>query len=333
MNEPPFPVQRSLLSASALAQRLLPRYKLPGAPTCRFWKRSINDLYLVEAGPTKHILRVCPTTWRSPEGLAAEIELLQFLHRRGLRVPQAIPESDGAFVQTLNAPEGPRHAVLFTFLPGAPARPIRAHSHRFGRALAHLHLVTGDYPPDRAGHRFDVEGMLDQPLALLQPFFTGRQRDWDLLLEAMHRLRQAPAALSWSAPEYGLCHGDVNAGNLHLGGRDRWAWLDFEYFGYGWRVFDVATFVNNYLYQLGCTELARHNLDAFLAGYQAIRPLSTTELHSLPAFVILRQIWLLGKGAQCQPNVGLKLFEDWLFGRCLPFIQDWTNQPFWQPSC
>jgi Ser/Thr protein kinase RdoA (MazF antagonist) len=222
--------------------------------------------------------------------------------------------------------------VLFTFLPGTPPHPSRAHSHRYGRALAHLHALTGDYPPGCGGHRFDVEAMLDQPLALLQPFFADRQHDWALLLDTAQCLRQAQAALSVQAPEHGLCHGDVNAGNLHLGGPARWAWLDFEYFGYGWRIFDIATFANNHLYQLGRTAQARRNLDAFLAGYQAIHPLSAAELHSLPAFVILRQIWLLGRGAQFQPNIGLKPFQEWLFGRCLPFIQSWMSQPFWEPT-
>ena len=53
MNEAIFPVQWSLLSASALAERVLPNYNLSSSVTCHFWRRSINDTYLVEAGDAK----------------------------------------------------------------------------------------------------------------------------------------------------------------------------------------------------------------------------------------------------------------------------------------
>src|SRR6476661_10745955 len=102
------PVYRSLLSDSALAERLLPEYDLPPGATCHFWNQSINDTYLVRAGATQWMLRVAPTQRRSDEQLATEIELLHFLRQHGLRVPQPLPLRDGAVVRTLAAPEGPR---------------------------------------------------------------------------------------------------------------------------------------------------------------------------------------------------------------------------------
>lgn len=49
------PVYRSLLSDSALAERLSPEYDLSPGATCHFWNQSINDTYLVRDG-TSH----CP---------------------------------------------------------------------------------------------------------------------------------------------------------------------------------------------------------------------------------------------------------------------------------
>jgi len=73
-------------------------------------------------------------------------------------------------------------------------------------------------------------------------------------------------------------------------GDDAWALLDFEYAGYGWRVFDIATFFSNQLTQRGRSEHTRGLLDTFLDGYQSERPLSAAELVALPAFVTLRQL-------------------------------------------
>ena len=142
-------------------------------------------------------------------------------------------------------------------------------------------------------------------------------------------MKQAAGQLPREAPAYGLCHGDVNTGNFHLYDDHAWALLDFEYFGYGWRVFDIATFTNNQIHQLGKTERTRRIVQAFLEGYQSVRTLSQAELEALHPFVVLRQIWLMGIGTRNLSNVGLSLFEHWVFGQCMPFIRAWMAGSFW----
>ncbi len=329
MNASPLPVQRSLLSASALAERVLTNYNLPGSPACHFWSRSINDTYLVTAGETKFILRVAPTGWRTYEHLAAEIDLLRFLHRQQIPAPQPIPQTDGTYVQTLLAPEGPRYAVAFTFVPNASSGPMtEIRSNRYGQAIAQLHVVTDNYPADQAGFRFDPQQMVDEPLARLKPLFAEHQADFDYLLEISAGLKETADKLPRSAPEYGICHGDVNNGNIHFNDYDDWALIDFEYFGYGWRVFDIATFINNQVYNLDKTKRTKRIRAAFLEGYQSVHPLSDIELEVLPAFVMLRQIWLLGVGARYWPNIGLGMFQDWVFKQCMASIRAWMAEPW-----
>jgi Ser/Thr protein kinase RdoA (MazF antagonist) len=268
------------------------------------------------------MLRVSPTNWRSYEHLIAELDLLHFLHRHHLLTPQPISQKGGTYIQTLHAPEGPRYAVLFTFVPGIASSPTTMHSHRFGQAIAELHAVTDGYPIDHAGLHFEPTRMLDEPLDRLKPLCNDHPDDFAYLLALAPLLKQAADKLPRHGPEYGICHGDVNEGNF-LVAEQGWALLDFEYFGYGWRVFDIGTFFNNQLHQLGPKEGARDVLAAFLAGYQSVRPLSQIELEALPFFVVLRQIWLLGVGAKNLPNIGLSMFEQWVFGQCIPLIKTW----------
>jgi Ser/Thr protein kinase RdoA (MazF antagonist) len=331
MNRPFFPVNRSLLSAPALAEWVEKKYRLSGSPSCQFWRRSINDLYLVQDQERKFVLRISPTGWRSYKQLAAEIDLLFFLNQHRITVPQAISDKDDLYIQTLNAPEGPRFAVAFTYVPGAPHSPTKAHSFRFGQAIAQLHAATDSYPADQVAFRFESTEMVEEPLARLRPLFAQHQDDFDYLVEISKGLKQAADELPRRVPEYGVCHGDVNDGNFHVDADHRWGLLDFEYFGYGWRVFDIATFFNNQIHQQGKTERTRSFLDAFLGGYQSVRPLSQAELDVLPSFVILRQIWLLGMGARNFPIIGLSPFEDWVFKACLPFIRQWLEEPWYGP--
>ena len=79
IDTPFFPVQRSLLSEDALAERVLSKYDLPAPLTCRFWHRGINDAYLVQSEGKQWVLRVAPAGWWPPEELAAELDVLHFL--------------------------------------------------------------------------------------------------------------------------------------------------------------------------------------------------------------------------------------------------------------
>jgi Ser/Thr protein kinase RdoA (MazF antagonist) len=144
-------------------------------------------------------------------------------------------------------------------------------------------------------------------------------------LEIAPGLKRIPDTLPRVAPTYGICHGDLNAGNFHLHDEGSWSLVDFEYFGYGWRVFDIATFFNTQLIDQGRTSHTQRSLDAFLAGYQTRRPLSQYELECLPYFVILRQLWLLGTSARYIPKstVGLDLYQRWVFQQVMPFIREW----------
>lgn len=332
MNEGTASVQRSILSAHGLVQQVLPRYDLPTPITCDFWNHSINDTYIVQAGESKYMLRISPTDWRSMDQLGAEIDLLHFLHRHHFSVPQPIALQDGTYIQSVNAPEGIRYAVLFTFVPGVPSDSMtETRSSRYGNAVAEFHLLTNDYPTGQAGFRFDLIDTLDEPLARLEPLFREHQGDYNYLQDISIKLKEAADKLSHSAPTYGICHGDLNASNFLLDGEGGSSLVDLEYFGYGWRVFDIATFFNTQLIDRGRTDNTKRILEAFIAGYQERRPMNQPELESLPAFVLLRQIWLLGISAKYIPKstVGLDLYQRWMFQQVMPFIREWVEEP-WQ---
>jgi Ser/Thr protein kinase RdoA (MazF antagonist) len=280
-------------------------------------------------GIAKFILRVSPTGRRSYEQLAAEVDLLNFLHARHISVPQPVQQKDGTHIQTLSAPEGPRYAAVFTFAPGASPNPMtESHSYRYGQTIAQIHAAADGYPPDCARPHFSLEDMVDEPLARLAPGFADHQDDFDYLSEISTDLKQAAHQLPCTAPEYGMCHGDVNNSNIHLDDRNQLTIIDFDYAGYGWRVLDIATFFGNQVYRLDKTERTRNIRAAFLAGYQSVRRLGQAELDVLPACVMLRQIWLLGIGARNLPDIGLAMFQSWVFGQCMPFIRAWMKEPW-----
>ena len=326
MSDSPLSVQRSQLNAQAVAGWLASHYALPTPLTCQFWHRSINDVYLVQAAAHRFILRVSPAGWRDEASLVAEVALLQFLAQRNIVVPEPIQRQDGRFQATVPAPEGLRPAILFRYLPGKASLPDIASSHQFGAAIGRLHQVTDGYPSGSGLPQFNLAEMLTRPLARLEPLFSQDRSDWELLQQTASQLERLTVPLPAQPPYHGLCHGDVNNGNFLLTGPEDWALLDFEYSGTGWRIFDIATFYNNQIIGQGRSEQTYQMLDAFLNGYQAVRPLAPEEIDLLPAFVLLRQVWLLGVAARNRPLISQSQWEGWLQGQVMPFIREWRRR-------
>jgi Ser/Thr protein kinase RdoA (MazF antagonist) len=163
----------------------------------------------------------------------------------------------------------------------------------------------------------------------VRPYFVDHADDYGYLVEIAPTLKAAAGRLSRTTPHYGLCHGDVNSGNIHFAGKDIWALLDFDYVGYGWRVMDIATFVNNSVYEMDRTARTRRVRDAFLVGYQSVRALSEGELSALPQFVVMRQMWLFGVVAiRNLRNFSREVYDHWVFDVCMPFIRAWMQNPW-----
>ena len=78
-------------------------------------------------------------------------------------------------------------------------------------------------------------------------------------------LKQKVQQLPRTAPEYGICHGDFMSGNTLLDSSGRLVIIDLDFAGYGWRLFDLATFV--WIQGQGEHSAHRDVQQALLEGY------------------------------------------------------------------
>lgn len=150
--------------------------------------------------------------------LCREVEIIRRLNWP--LAPEVIDfdEADGRFVVTLEKP-GERLSVI----AGENARlESMAYLYEYGRTLAMLHSIQGDFPPvkDRRFFHPPDRGQLEHtPIAFV----------WDWLNE--HRPVQQQRC---------FCHGDFHYANLLWQNGRLSAVLDFELAGIGDRDFDIA---------------------------------------------------------------------------------------------
>jgi Ser/Thr protein kinase RdoA (MazF antagonist) len=331
----PFPVIQSLLAPQALVKD----YDLKGPVECKLLAHNLNDTYLVSTAERRYVLRVSQApriagrTWRSAFEILYELDLLRHLQRKGSAVAVPVARKSGTLLNLIQAPEGPRVAVLFTYAPGEPVRPAKqtpALSTAYGRSIAEMHTASDDFSSAHPRFSLDLAFLLDTPLKVIQPLLIHRLHDWSYLLQLADFLKARIAQLSMQALDRGACHGDAQGGNAMLSGANRLTFFDFDVCGTGWRAYDLAVFY--WGMALGKSRLGWDDQQverlwaAYLEGYQTSRPLGEPDLKAIPLFVAVRHFWFFGLNAANWDYWGWSEVDDAFFDRELAFLRAWVTQ-------
>lgn len=134
-----FSTTYSTLSPHALSDLLAERYFLKTIQ-CAFLVRGVGDTYLVNSLQGRFILRIYRSTHRSLSHVQADVALLMALKQAGVSVSYPITDRMQASIQQLNAVEGLRYAVLFSYAPGQPQRILNKSQLRtLGHEIARFH--------------------------------------------------------------------------------------------------------------------------------------------------------------------------------------------------
>jgi Ser/Thr protein kinase RdoA (MazF antagonist) len=284
-----FPVVYSTLDAHALAALAFSNYPIDVSKSCQFWHRGLSDVYLLETLDNLYIFRVSHHHWRSQTAVDFELELLEFLQQRGIPVAAPIKTHQGALSIEINAPEGQRYAALFPYASGEVALGDvdTQQSHALGATLARLHLAAQDFCPLAHRQALDSGYLLDDSLQIIAPFFHQRPQDLDYLIKAIASVKAQLSQLPQTTPYWGICWGDPHSGNVHFTTDNQMTLFDFDQCGYGWRMFDLAKFLQVSL-QSG---LSRNIREAFFRGYEQITPLSDLEWSCLQGLTQAAYLW------------------------------------------
>lgn len=314
-----FPVTSSLLSTGALAA-LVERVYDVGTPTaCVYWSRGPNDVYIVQAGARRYVLRVSRSGHRTRGEIRYELDLVKYLDRQGIPVATPIEKRDRRLVHSLKAPEGVRHLVLFHYVTGAEEFHDLEDFVLFGHTVARAHNAMDDFssPYSRPGH--DLGDMVEETAEHLRSLLRHRQADECYISKLVELLRNRKSEFLAERLDVGVCHGDVHAGNCGID--DGIATMfDFDECGSSWRAYDLATFRWS---AIGQDDAIWH---AFLRGYRSSRPLVKADLCAVPVLVVLRQLWYMAEIAKNADLLGGRYVSDAFLDTNLRFLRRWIKK-------
>jgi homoserine kinase type II len=275
-----------------------------------------NTNYFVDTERGAYVLTLFERL--SFEQLPFYLHLMKHLAERGIPVPdpQAAPLEPAALpaaksrkssktpkpqaqpAGALRGDDGVRPGEILHSLKGKPATvvnklrgrselaPQAAHCAAVGDMLARMHLAGQDFEM----HQPNLRGLVwwNETAPVVLPHITTAQRN---LLQSelayQNHIAQTPA---YASLPRGPIHADLFRDNVMFDDLDSGAstltgFFDFYFAGCDSFLFDIAVCLNDWCIDLptGAHDAAR--ADAFLAAYQAVRPLSAQERRLLPAML------------------------------------------------
>jgi Ser/Thr protein kinase RdoA (MazF antagonist) len=297
-----FPVSSSHLSAVHLAPFMQKKYGFSTQTRCRFIKAGVNDTYLVEDGGDRFVFRVYSLNWRTRAEIAEEIRLIRLLESHGIAVSYPIPDGSGNYIQALNAPEGDRPGVLFSYASGEKQHRYPPEIHfKIGKLMAELHRVTQNLQLERV--TYNSQTLLADAFEQIKPFLPEGAPERGFMESTLTRLLDLLQQERTNELRKGAVHLDIWFDNLNITAEGGITLFDFDCCGNGWLCLDLAY----YILQLHSIEKDKQahqqKLDSFWKGYESISPLPEAEKQLIPALGVCLYVFYLG--LQC------RRFENW----------------------
>ncbi len=297
-----FSVISSILSPTDIGVFVSENYALAGGATCRILKAGVNHTYRVDSATGTFIFRIYSLNWRTKEEITEELNLLRLLRQHAVSVSYPIPDRSGSLIQTLNAPEGTRFGVLFSYAEGSKTQNYGEESHfEVGKLMAQLHSVTMGMILNRPV--YSPGRLLDIPIAAIGQFLSEETEELQSLLHIRTLLEQELMDVDESSLRQGVVHLDIWFDNLALSDRSGITLFDFDFCGNGWLCLDLAY----YHMQLGYIEKEEEErtrkLEAFYSGYGSVLQINPAEKRLIPVLGICLHYFYLG--VQCSR------FDNW----------------------
>tara|TARA_R110002020_G_scaffold174704_1_gene366196 strand:- start:14851 stop:15840 length:990 start_codon:yes stop_codon:yes gene_type:complete len=302
-----FPVTTSTLSAKELGEFIMDRYQLPKGFGCELFRTGINHTYFLSDKGTKYVIRVYSHQWRSRSEIIAELHLLRLLKANDIRVSFPIEDKNGEFIQELNAPEGIRYVVLFSFAVGGKVRVMTERTcFAIGSLMARMHELTENNTIERT--TYNKRTLMETPYDLLKRFFPAELPE----MEYIKSLGTSFKEVDFKDVPSGVVHMDIWYDNMAVHDEKEITLFDFDFCGNGWQILDVAYFCKQLFFLETDKNVYKSKVRSFLDGYRKVRNLSDKEMALIPQAGAAVFVFYLGVQARRFDWSNIFLTENYL---------------------
>jgi Ser/Thr protein kinase RdoA (MazF antagonist) len=301
-------------AADALARRAITHYGLDAGSRVELVKVRENVVYRVTDSARSYALRLHRRGYRTENEVLSEVAYVRALHAHGFPVPEMLPTPDGRLTLPMADGRGSDFIVdlqrwvdgaeplggIEEALDGSSTLPPEAFF-RLGALAADLHNTTETIglPAGFERQAWDAEGLVGEASVWGDPLKLASLGDAErkTLSNAVERLRAVLDETGTAPRHYGIIHSDFTPENVLTEGENL-TLIDFDDFGAGWHLFDLATILFWYLSHPRYEDFR----EAAVEGYRQLRALDDAQLDLLPAFLCARGLTYLGWAATRPDN-------------------------------
>jgi homoserine kinase type II len=217
------------------------------------------------------------------EQLPFYLYLMKHLARHGIPVPDPAANDQG---EILHRVCGKPAAVVSRLRGKSQLAPDVSHCAAVGTMLARMHLAGRDFNR----HQPNLRGLpwWNETVPVVLPFLDPSQAA--LIRSELAFQNHIAASSGYAALPRGPVHADLFRDNVMFDagddGRDQLTgFFDFYFAGVDKLVFDIGVCLNDWCIDLASGRLDEQRAQAFVAAYDAVRPLASAELRLLPAMM------------------------------------------------
>jgi homoserine kinase type II len=195
-----------------------------------------------------------------------------------LPVPRPHADASGSLVLELAG----KPAAVVDRLPGEHhLAPDAEDCAAVGAVLARLHVSARDFDPAQPNLRGLAWWIETAPVVV--PHLGPGQAA--MMEDELAYQRHLAASSAYAALPRAAIHGDLFRDNVMFVGRTLAGVFDFYFAGVDTLLFDIAVALNDWCVDLASGRLDEDRANAFVAAYDAVRPLESAELRLLPALM------------------------------------------------
>lgn len=292
-----FPVTASTLSETELGNFIKEKYNFNENSECKLFRTGVNHTYFLSDSQSKFVIRVYCHQWRTKIEIQEELELLKLLQNHNLSISFPIPDKAGNYIQEINAPEGLRYAVVFSFAEGEKMRFMTNETcFAIGSLIAKIHNITATKKIERINYDSDV--LLNKPCDYLKSYFSEDLDEMKYLKEISANISGNFKESNLSENQKGIVHLDIWYDNLSVNSDNEITIFDFDNCGNGLLILDVGYFCKQLFFIESNKKIYESKVESFLNGYRKERNLSDNELKLIPAAGASIFVFYLGVQAQ-----------------------------------
>lgn len=272
-----FPVLASTLFAKDLGKYMQEHYHFASDVTCELFRTGMNHTYFLYDGATKYAVRVYSHSWRTKVEIEEELALLIQLSDNNIAVSYPIADKNNHYIQQVNAPEGIRYVVLFSFATGEKVRFLDAKTcYTIGTVMAKFHSFTANKTIERI--TYTKKTLLETPYLLLKKYFSEDTSEMKYLKNSIATIENS----DFEEISKGIVHLDIWYDNMAVQNENEITIFDFDFCGNGWFILDIGYFCNQLFNIESDKEPYENKKNSFLEGYQSIKRITDKEIGLIP---------------------------------------------------